>query len=132
MELTPEEMQIINKHRAEKQRQEQEALAQKQAEDDAQQEELEEQFTQALKNAAKEVKQHVQAADAHLQQAVKIAEKYGVPIEVDLICMPKEREYFPDSFTEKWSSLSEDTLENLEIYDQDAGWEYWSASSLTC
>lgn len=93
---------------------------------------LEVEFKIARKKAHSEILERLDNAQREIKEAVNISEKYGIPFCSDVEGMPCGRNYVPASFDKKWDCLDEQLLEDLDIYDTTAGWEYWRTSGLSC
>lgn len=82
---------------------------------------LEDKFRQALAKAQPLIEAKLKAAEKAIADAVKIAEKHGVPFKTgDLL--DSGMDYIPESFHEKWAVSSDDgdggyelTADTLEL-----------------
>lgn len=133
VELTAEELEAVVQLREKKAREE--AAAREAEELKANVSKLEEKFREAMASADTEIESHLKIARSALAQAVAVSEKYGVPFRSDIVEMGRDRQYVPNSYSQKWENLDREVLEEFDLYIgryHDTGWEYWSTSSLSC
>lgn len=92
---------------------------------------LEKEFDAAYETAQKEIKTHLNAAQACLNQAIEVAEKYGVPFSSH-INESRGNAYIPKSLKEKWKYLDREFL--FEYVYSEYGYDYggWTHSSVGC
>lgn len=136
VELTDEELKILEQIRAQKARQE--AAAKAEAERLANKANLEAKFREAMDVGHKEIDEHLKAAKKELDLAIQASEKHGVPFHSSISEL-RARKYVPRSFSSKWANADQsavrDVLEDFDIYigsSRETGWEYWNTSSLSC
>lgn len=89
-------------------------------------------FNRVHKETMVKIDKCLKTASDALDQAVKLSEETGIPFHTYINDMDRSRLYMPNSFNAKWPNLDRGVLEEHEIYSYDAGWEYWSTSSLSC
>lgn len=133
IELSAEELKVIEQMRAEKAAEEQ-AEREEQARAEAA-DKIHDKFEKALNAAHKQINEHIENARSELKKAVAISEKTGIPFSTDVVEF-STRLYVPTSMAKKWPDVDSEILEEFDLYsyygDSTPGWEYWSASSLTC
>lgn len=93
---------------------------------------LEMEFRQVYKEHHDEIKKLVKEADALLDKAVALSERYGIPFDssVSHIC----QSYYPQSLTKRWKDLSQDFVEEVSgtyagEYNYGYGWEHSAVCS---
>lgn len=132
MNLSPEEINLVLRHRAENQKKE-----------DISTSSLELQFKQTLEEAQKKIKDQLGLAEIALNEAIRTSEASGIPFRWAGPGMPSSRLYIPkESMMNLWGWLGHervtDMLPDLGVYfgfnfeGCDEGWEYWRASALMC
>lgn len=132
VEVSEEELKVIEDMRAQKAAEE-EAEREEQARQEAA-DKIKNKFEETLKSTHAEIEKHIENARAELKKAVQVSERTGVPFSSDVIEFTN-RVYIPKSMAKKWPEVDYEILSDLDLYTQDMdepGWEYWSASSLTC
>lgn len=128
--LSPEELALVENFRKKKRVEEE-----KKAKELARKERaarLEVEFKSTMDKVRPQIKEILKNAEKELQKAVALAEEHGVPFSSYVEGMPTSRKYVPNSFGTKWGDVDSDILCDYDIYDRDAGWEYWRSSSFSC
>jgi len=72
---------------------------------------LEQQFEKLQKETEAKIKEHMKAALAAVNAAVKLSEKTGIPFYGTVSHLGQN--YTPNSFDSKWGELSEDKIHEL-------------------
>ena len=85
---------------------------------------LEAEFESACAEARVEINKHIMAAKKSLEEAEKVAEKYGIPFKAS--ASPIANSYIPKSFEEKFGKLEREFVSEISGVWSDfyAGWEH--------
>lgn len=88
---------------------------------------LEAEFEKVLEKASAAIDAELAEAQKHLDKAVKLSEKYGVPFHTGI--SPLGNTYTPDSFQEKFGGLDSDFVyDTTGTYDSEnyqyGGWQH--------
>lgn len=131
IEVSAEEMEVLNKLREQKAQKVKEEEERKSKE--ANRHALEAKFKASVGDARSKINEHLRIASEALDAAVQISEQTGVPFSTYVVNLGMSRTYQPRSFDKVWKDIPAQTLEDMNIYrGYESGWEYWSTSSMSC